>query len=247
MAPSQEMQTIDPARSMVSVDAVRPRQLLTLWWLSFLPFSSPKTQYCENRLNQPTPDIFHQLYGNNTNVKWLTALLKTRNISYTVKRNKKLTLRIFFRTRDTREYHRIKGPPWMTCTGRKVWQVGTEWRLQARREPLNWVTKPHLFCERQMSWYSQEEPFYLVVLRLFPGLRNWVWLKHSDNIITKLSFKYPVKKQILQLKKSWLGKTFGLVGQTLVKTLGLHSGMAGFEFQFWLLAASCFEPTQTLG
>lgn len=60
-------------------DTIRSRQLLTLLWLSFLPFSSPKIQYCENRLNQPTPDIFHQLYENNTNVK-ISSMKKTFHI-----------------------------------------------------------------------------------------------------------------------------------------------------------------------
>lgn len=51
--------------------------ILTWLWLSFLPFSSPKTQHCENRLNQPTRDIFRQLYENNTNVKQAISLVKT--------------------------------------------------------------------------------------------------------------------------------------------------------------------------
>lgn len=83
-------------------DAIRPQQLLTLLWLSFLPFSSPKIQYCENRLNQPTPDIFHRLYENNTNVKWFISSMKSQNILHTVKRNKKLPLRMLFRLRYIR-------------------------------------------------------------------------------------------------------------------------------------------------
>lgn len=42
-------------------DVLKALWILTWSWLSFLPFSSPKTQHCGSRLNQPTPDIFHQL------------------------------------------------------------------------------------------------------------------------------------------------------------------------------------------
>lgn len=94
-------------------DAVRPRQLLTWWWLSFLPFSSPKIQYCENRLNQPTPDIFHRLYENNTNAKWLISSMKNQNILHTVERNKQFTLRILFSLKYIRR---------ITC-----WRDLTEW------------------------------------------------------------------------------------------------------------------------